>query len=232
MNKFNSFGELSRFMHDRGFSSRGIPVQELPLSVRPTKIPLESTAGRRIVRAISVRSSVKGQQLIVGLLWHACFGKKFKVIHWQFLFELVDRTKKWSILSQVVFDVLMILNDTAKADRLNQYMSNLRPVKSLLADQRQLDKLLMKLELTGMKLPRKAAPIEELLEINFNDSIKLRKPNEPARIGVGYKDKGSLGLPGTEYDPDQISPFNEEFPDNLFIELLNNYRKENYSFKF
>lgn len=229
--RFSNFGELSRFMHDRSLSSRGISVQERMLSVRPIKIPLEPTAGKSIVRAVSFNCTLKGTKLISHLLWHAFFGKKFKVIHWQFLFELVDRATKWDSLAQVIFNVLMIINDTPRGGHLNQFNKNLRCVKASLADGQQLNSLLMMLESSGIHLPNKATAIEELCIINFNDKIVQRKPSDPARIGVGYKDKGTLGLPGQEYDPDQISPFKEGVSDNLFIKLMSNYRKENYIFR-
>lgn len=226
--KFNSFGELKRFMDDRNLSTRGVSVQERSLSVRPIKIPLEPTAGRREVRALQYRALEKGRKLLTHLLWHAIFGSRFKVIHWQFLFEIVDRTTKWDPLLQTIFDVLMIVNVTPNGGPCQSYNQKLKPARKALVRSDDLKKLVSDLESSGIVLPRKAIEIDDLLLASLDGKIRLKKPDEPRRIGIGYKDKGSLGLPGQEYDPDEIPPSSVGGSKDLFMKLLGNFRKKNY----
>lgn len=124
----------------------------------------------------------------------------------------------------------MIVNSTTRVGNLNLLNENMKSARSVLVDL-DLERLLLNLKSCGINLPKKAIDVEVLVKINLNDSIVLKKPDDPRRIGVGYKDKGSLGLPGSGYDPDQISPFIEGPSDNLFIKLLSNYRKEKFLFK-
>lgn len=226
--KFSSFGELKRFMDDRNLSTRGISVQERSLSVRPIKIPLESTAGKRSVTALSYRVSVRGTKLLSQLLWHALFGTKFKVSHWQFLFEIVDRTNKWDPLLQNIFDVLMICNVTPNGGPCRSYNQKLKCARKALVDSTDLEGLLLRFKQSGIEFPRKAPDIDQLIHVSTEGKIFLQKPKDPSRIGVGYKDKGTLGLPGSDYDPDEIPPSSVEGSKDLFMKLLSNFRKRNY----
>jgi hypothetical protein len=71
----------------------------------------------------------------------------------------------------------------------------------------------------GLKLPTKAITLSDYLHTEVKE-VKLRKPPEERRVGVGYKDKGSLPE-GSKEDPlDNDSIWRTE--EDLFEVLLKN----------
>lgn len=175
------------------FSSENQKIRSLVSTFFKCKIPLEPTHGKKRVRAIVVRPLTRvSSKIVVGLLWHACYGRKFKVYHWFILFQVLTRTLKKDKNSEALLSALVILTANAGATR---WQSNLKPLRSIFVQHygeergtRELDKLKLMLP---YRLPEKGPIIDDLLEIKLG-SILQRKPKELARIGVGYKDKGNL----------------------------------------
>lgn len=230
MKDFSSFEELSSYAATFGVDSRGFHPSELSLSKGIIKIPLQPTAGRTRVKCLKVICPQKGKKMLIGLLWHALFGKRFKVVHNLIFFEMLNSIKKWDPLAQIVFDVMMILNSTTKVGSSNQFFHhNLVCVKRS-TEEFYLQELILRLELAGVKLPHKAPDLDSFLLLS-ESYILLKRPVDPVRIGVGYKDKGSLSLPGNEYDPDEITPYSEPTNELVWQLLLKNFSTNKPSMK-
>lgn len=224
MKKFKSFEELADFFSERGLDVQGCRPSELSLSKGIIRIPLEPTFGRRSVKCLKIKCLENGTKLVSGLLWHAMFGKRFKTIHNLILFEILNQTNKWSPLAQLVFNVLMLTNRTAKAGSSNTLLyQNLEPVRRLISDS-ELQKMIAEFESCGMKLATREPDLNGLCAIT-ESVIYQHKAPPVARIGVGYKDKGTLPLPGSEYDPDEITPFCAPDPNKVWKKFLRTFHR-------
>jgi hypothetical protein len=182
------------------FSPDNVKVRGLPSSFFQMRFPLEPTHSRARVRALSVKPLTSNTDKIVStLLWHACFGKKFKAIHWYILFNVLIRTIKKDRNSEALLALLSILTANAAATKWD---TNMKPLKSILLSKLGQTEHLKILESIlndlPFKLATKGADIDSVISFE-NSLIELRKPRELARIGVGYKDKGSLN---TKVKPD------------------------------
>lgn len=177
-------------------------LRSLPTSFFRRKLPLSAKAGKRLVPAIEVKPlSGSTEKILVALIWEACFGKNFRVIHWNILFDCLTKTIQNDRASEALMRILRILS-TAQAGR--DFKTHLRPVRKIVSrkfmDQAKSEEYIQKriLDLLPFKLPKKNPHLEKLLSINYDSRIIQRKPLEPNRIGVGYKDKGSLRQDGIQ----------------------------------
>lgn len=200
-------------------SSENAKIRSLATSFFKFRIPLEPTAGRDTVKAISVRPLVDNtDKILVGLLWEACFGKKFKVIHWHILMHVLIRTIEKDRQSEALLAILTIM--TANAATSN-WSTNMVPLRTILFKKLDEDKaqnlLEYLLDSLPIRLPKKRPTIEKSLSVKLDGSIKQKRPREISRIGVGYKDKGGgVGTGGNE-------PFGTNAnlePDQTFESLL------------
>jgi hypothetical protein len=176
------------FLHQGGEKVRG-----LVSTFFNCRLPLESTSGKTRIKAIASKSKTSSsEKILVGLYWNALYGKNFKVYHWFSLFRVFLRTLNKDKVSEAHLAILMILSAQAGATR---YQSKMKPVRSLLiraygekAGQELCDKLK---ESLPFRLPQKGPDLEELLQVT-ESFIDQKAPRIPNRIGVGYKDQGSL----------------------------------------
>jgi len=209
------------------FSPENLKVRNLSISFFSFKLPLEPTHSRTSCKCLIFKPlpGVKAENLLVALLWEAVFGKKFKVYHWYVLFNVLIRTINKDKNSEALLSILVILTANAATTRWN---SNLKPMKSIFrriygteSHQFELEKLLNNLP---YRLPRKSEGIENFMQIT-EGMFKLEKPKELARIGVGYKDKGSLS--SEKVDPElqtfQFFIEKEEFFDVLLRQVQLKY---------
>lgn len=223
MAKFNSFLELTEFSSQYGLDARGCSPQDLTISKGVIKIPLEPTYGRNRVRCLKVTLLQSGNKVLSGLLWHACFGKKFKLVHNMIFFEILQRTSIYSPLAQTVFDLMVHMNSTAKAgSNENLFWQNLSPVRKNVPDSK-LQEVIARLESSGIKLPTKEPQLDNLVRLT-EGVILQRKPKPVNRIGVGYKDKGTLNS-SSPYEPDEITPFSAPSVYNLWSKLVKNHKR-------
>lgn len=202
-------------------SPQNLKIRGLETSFFRFKVPLESTSGRESYKAIVIRpGSFGSDKIVVGLLWHALFGKKFKVLHWFVLFHVLTRTLKKDKNSEAILAILMIM--TADAATSN-WMSNMKPLRGILISHLGHERGLAFLEelMSNLpyRLPKKGPVIDEILSFQ-KAQIRQRKPKELARIGVGYKDKGSLG--GSRVESFDSEEFEEK--DNVFVDLVRQVR--------
>jgi hypothetical protein len=210
------------------FAPQNLKVRSLTTSFYKFRIPLEPTHDKSIVKALSIKPApgVTAEKILVGLLWNVCFGKKFKVVHWTILFNVLIRTMNLDKSSEAIIAILRIV--TAHAGRTSKWNSCMKPLKTIiyqkLEDREQQKVVLMKiLKDLPVRLPEKGPKIEDLLIINFESKIFQTKPPDAKRIGVGYKDKGSLNS-GSIIDPIPNSDFCED-KDEIFVRLLRQSEK-------
>jgi hypothetical protein len=148
-------------------------------------------------QAVFVKPKQGAQKIIVGLLWNAMFGRKFKVIHWNILFDLFIRTIDNNRASRAMLTVLRL---TAASKDVRDMFSNMDSVSRIVKRKMDKDKaeqfLNQLVNSFGMQFPKTAPVINELLDIsqgNYNPP----KPKRPQRKR-GYDDKGHL--------PDETNP--------------------------
>jgi hypothetical protein len=148
-------------------------------------------------QAVFVKAKASSQKIIVGLLWNAMFGRKFKVIHWNILFDLFIRTIDNNRASRAMLTVLRL---TAASKDVRDMFSNMDSVSRIVKRKMDKDKaeqfLNQLVNSFGMQFPKTAPVINELLDIsqgNYNPP----KPKRPQRKR-GYDDKGHL--------PDETNP--------------------------
>jgi hypothetical protein len=193
-------------------------LRGLPTSFFRRKLLLSARHGKRVVPAISVRPlTANSQKILVGLLWEALFGKKFKVLHWNILFDCLTRTIQNDRSSEALMRILRILS-TAQAGQ--DYRTTMRSVKKIVSKKlgaEQAEEYIQQkiLNLLPFKLPHKNPHLEEVLEVDWSSKMVQKKPLEQRRVGVGYKDKGSLRQDSVE------EPLAYEFQSRAdFFELL------------
>jgi hypothetical protein len=189
------------------FSPDRVKVRQLTLSFFHTRIPLTPTSYGRSYKALEVTPiAFNAEKILVGLLWHAMFGKKFKIVHWNILFNVFTKTINDNNQSRAILAILMII--TARAGK--SWNTTLVPVMTIVRrkSSEDYDKIIQELlNMLPFRLPKKAPKIESLIKFEEVE-VYLRRPKDPNRIGVGYKDKGSLGSESTI----------EALPPDLFLE--------------
>lgn len=186
---------------------------------------LEPTASRRSVLAAEFRSLEPNEQILVGhLLWHMLFGKRFKSAHWYFLFRLFEKTLKNNEpeVNALLYGCLLLSTPRKRVNRLDINHKAIGftlkgfKVNRSLNFQSTERPTMLDLIVSRFHIPRKALPLEELVYW-FPREIKQRKPIEPKRIGVGYKDQGSMNA-GPGYEP-EIPAWDPSIDVDLWITL-------------
>lgn len=203
---------------------KNVKIRGLATSFFKFKIPLEATDGRRDVKAIAIVPLIgQPEKLITALLWEALFGKSFKVCHWMILFQLFLRTVSKTRESEAILTILYLI--TAQAG-LSRWNSNFKPLKTMLSnnlgEQKGRETLQDILENLPYKLPHRNPGIDKHFRIDFNSVIRQTAPAELRRIGVGYKDKGSLKKE-TSIEPES---FIFEETEQMFEILLHRIRNK------
>lgn len=183
------------------------------------EIPLEPKFGKSRVAVLRIRPKGRnGRKLFEALVWTALFGsKRFTMVHWYLLFHLFEKQIRKDPRSLALLKILRITTERS-GSAFNQ---KLRPVKTIV--QNVLGKELglryckrIENEL-GLKLPTEDPHLENLLHVQFGHIIQ-RRPPAPARIGVGYKDKGTLPK-GPKEDTECSEDYLVQVGD-LFADLL------------
>lgn len=176
------------------FSTENLKMRNLSIAFFSFRLPLEPTNSRSSCKCLIFKPlpGAKPETILVSLLSEAVYGKKFKTYHWFLLFNVLIRTINKDKSSEAVLSTLVILAAHAAASRWN---TNFKPLKSIFRqvygpDQQQ-EKLDEVLKFLPYRLPKKWTDIDSLLQVTTG-MLELQKPREVARIGVGYKDKGSL----------------------------------------
>jgi hypothetical protein len=195
-------------------SPKNLKLRGLASSDFKVKFPLEPTHNRSSYKAISITPLASPEKVLVGLLWTAMFGKNFRVYHWLLLLELLLKTIN-SKGSEAILKILCLLTTENSGQSWNQ---KYKPMKTLLGKrlsakdcEREIQDILKNLP---FQLPHKDPIIENLVQMKVVDVI-LKKPKEIRRIGVGYKDKGTLPSGNTPEPLD--SEFLFDLEDRFFV---------------
>ena len=157
------------------------------------RVPLTPTSSSSTYKAIQVDSRLcrSAESILVGLIWEACYGKKFKVIHWYILFRVLERTSKDRESSRGLYFILGIISANAG----KSWNTNMDSVLKILRRQvsvEKADKIIKEaLSKLPLRFPKSRPKTFDLLKIT-TVVVDMKKPKEPKRIGVGYRDKGSL----------------------------------------
>lgn len=172
------------------------PSEELLFIPGLVEIPIDRRSGSEM-RVLRVRSANKGQEM-PKVLWDCLFGQP-RVLHWFILFECINRSTKYSPLLQLTFDVMMLINSISPSGGSLESMLNMKQksVRQVLGVEYAsgIAKLFREF---GISIPIKKPSLHLTVSI---ETKKFRSTPDLRRIGVGYKDKGSLPLPGSQYDP-------------------------------
>lgn len=154
---------------------------------------------RQEVLGILVKLHLGGEKVPRHLLWHILF-KGCRVIDWFLLFEYLCRNHKTAdkLFCACLFGVL---RESALSRKTNvRFLSQLRPIhKKFSALRSRSDGVfpkevsLLDLIVKKLNIPQKGLPLDQLLTINDDCLVKFPKPIAPLFLGVGYKDKGSMG---------------------------------------
>lgn len=208
------------------FTSDRVKVRSLTTSFYHFRIPLSTGSGTTSYKALQIKPLLYNpDKILVGLLWNAVFGKKFKIVHWFILFQVLSRTIQFDVKSRTILAILMII--TAKAGQ--SWNTNLTPVMTIIRKvapsdfDKEIDELLKGLP---VRLPEKGPKIEEIFRIS-EVTVQMHRPKELVRIGKGYKDKGSLNS-GPGYDPLPPDLFFEA--EDVFDRLVRQTRKKYWRF--
>jgi hypothetical protein len=199
-----SFEDLAEYFRDSDLSGRKVGDLSFVNSNRKRvdllfPISSSSSTGRQCLR---IRAEGKVKTVVEQVLFECLFGNP-RVFQWFVLFELLYTTKKYSIEAQAAYDVLIGLAKSSSKNLgspLSQIMSNMQPVRKTcgLIKARELAETFRENRI--MVPESRDWPSNFLTVTSFRQTF--RKTAEVRRIGVGYKDKGNLPLPGSEYEPD------------------------------
>lgn len=185
--------------------------------------PLEPKAGKSLVQHIRVKlkKSRDLKEAFEALLWCAIYGSKhFTVLIWYLLFNIFCKTISDNKQSEALLKILRIT--TTSRSEGSDLRTHLKPVRTILVqclqDNDRAVKYCKILEKDlGIKLPTKIKPLTDYFEITYPLKVQKKSP-EPSRIGVGYKDKGTLPK---EPKQDPIPDESYNLPENdIFVDLL------------
>ena len=143
---------------------------------------------------------------LTALLWSSLFGRDFKVIHWNLLYRFCEKRNFKSDTVAGIFRILRLtssltpivkkLENGNLVKRSPSWETNIRSGRTVLTQalsRVDADSMLKEILSFLPELPKKRpGNLDEFFAIS-TVKVNPRKPLPTARIGVGYKDKGSIG---------------------------------------
>lgn len=176
--------------------------------------PKNDQAGKRFV----VKVHGDKNYVLRHLLWHLLF-KGIKPLEWLILFREFEIQLKEapSAIKTKYFGLLLLLSNNTRK-RLPDWRSSSKSVFKRLKDCSSLSsnsprKTLLEDILFELKIPQKGDNVENIYSV-FTQSFYNKKPIPLNRIGVGYKDKGSLKQ-GYDEVPEPLQPYSPDSSLNL-----------------
>lgn len=221
MNRFNSFEQLLEHFQIEGVNVGQQKSNSLVNSNRKRVdviFPIAPMQPRsqeclRIIGAGSYRESLER------ILFECLFGDP-RVFQWFVLFELLNSIKLYSKEAQALYDVTVGLtsNSTNVGSEKSFMFSNMPSIRRKFGK----DKANELAEILRGKLD---IPHNRDWPSDFTKVVpytrRFKQPPEIRRIGVGYKDKGTLPLPGSEYEPEIPLLINQHCPIKLWEAFRN-----------
>jgi hypothetical protein len=131
------------------------------------------------------------------MLWFLLF-KGITVLEWFVLSYQLDLLLREGRIGSCacLAGVLQLSSETRK--RSESWFSHLRPIHKILSsrvpksDQKDNERRsLLDIVIQELKIPKKAMPISSLYSHTW-ETVRISRPKDPNRLGVGYKDKGNL----------------------------------------
>lgn len=172
----------------------------------------------------------KSKVVISHLLWKLIY-KGILVLEWFLLYEYLSYNKRSSDLDYFasLCGVLKLSGATRKS--VLDFQSHLRPIQRSLSEKRSIadnipNKTLLDYVHLVLMLPKMGSSSDSLYRQALRN-IPFRKPPEPNRIGVGYKDKGSMGPESVER-PGVVLNSPSEFDEKDFLRVWNSLVKEHF----
>lgn len=184
--------------------------------------PSSGKPGKRFV--VKIHGETK--YVVRHLLWHLLF-KGIKPLEWFILYREFEKQLKESpsTIKTKYFGLLLLLSNNTRK-RLPDWKSSSKSVFKRLKDCNSLSsnsprKNLLEDILFELKIPQKGDNLQNIYSSFISDFFN-KKPIPLSRIGVGYKDKGSLKQ-GFDDEPEPLQPY---LPDSTIDlgEFLSNSR--------
>lgn len=218
---FKDFKDLSQFVRENGFDNlTGICSSDsLLTSPGNLVIPISRRSGNSM-QVLRIRAQDKN--VIGAVLWDCIYGQP-RGFHYLILFEMVNRSTYYDELLQGIFDLMMIINNFTSSDGnnynqfINQRSKSVRQLYGI--ETANLYKEVIH-RFSKIRIPDKKPALK--IHLSF-ETLRFKKSPEIRFIGVGYKDKGTLPLPGSSYEPTE---YNLNSPDPIFLwnKLLKTYK--------
>lgn len=194
-------------------------------------VPLEPRFGKTSVKALEVSFPKGTKKGILNLTWQLLHGKKFPAYGVYLIFSVLERYKVITSLSQRLFNILVIVNNLnrTRVRRAGEILwnTNYSGLRVLCESHPELSDYYKSCTCYFNSIedfPRSKREFDpdsySLREIKIH---QMPSPSPP-RIGVGYKDHGSLAPQGSEYDPSEITAFSEPDRYKCWDMFLNNFR--------
>lgn len=188
-------------------------------------IPLEPVFGKTEVKVLKIAPKCRNaKQIYLALLWTAIYGsKRLSMVHWYLLYTLFE--KRIETKDKETLALLRILRITTERSG-SAFNQKLRPVKTVVQNVLGKDVGLLYCKYLeqslGVKLPQEDPKLNDLIRVTYGVKFQHR-PKEPARIGVGYKDKGTLPK-GPKEDTSEAEDYLVRVGD-YFADLLHDTRE-------
>jgi hypothetical protein len=178
----------------------------------------------REIKGILVKLHLGGVKVSKHLLWHLIF-KGSDVLTWFLLFEFFFLNKG---LANQGFSACLagVLSESCRTRKsLQHFNSQLKPIHKKLEaytpcrGKEFLGNSLLDYTLRKLNVPKKGLSISRLLTQEIVVT-RIPRPRKPSSMGVGYKDKGSLGSGSIVVDPVEFFPDESlEFEDSALLSL-------------
>lgn len=207
---FRSFDALAEYSSTFGLgATEGVFSLEALLRSRGSRtwtLPVTHRGeGRMEILRIDMSQGL--HQAVQYIVWHMLYGKNLRLCHLWIISNLLMKLKNYSKGGQSIFNLLAYYNHTLRAIApAVAYSSNwfqfAPPLRKLVSRE---DLKILGDSVSWLE-PEQAKQFSEKAVIALaRETIIFERIPEPNRIGVGYKDKGQLPEPGTEYDPFETS---------------------------
>lgn len=222
-NSIQSFFNMEEGKAGRGLSTQGGYMR--------TIVPVSSISGSSTRKAIEVKLFDR-RVCHRHLLWYLLF-RGITVLEWFLLYQNLESQPRARMerSSACLWGVLSLSANTRKG--LAEWTSTTKPIHKILkshtvqaGSEIGVAGSLLEFVISELNLPQKGLPKDNLFATRIVE-LKYAKPRELSRIGVGYKDKGSIAPEALEpplADPLPIKELVEiDFLDSLWREILGEF---------
>lgn len=181
-------------------------------------IPIQTTdRSTREQRGFKLRFNFKGNTVRKHLIWRLLY-KGVDVMEWFILFQSWNLNKKSAPGLEIICQYGLLLESAKTRNGLVFFKSRMKPLFRQLRALRLIgsensDETFLNFITSVLGVPEKGLPPKSLYSLDENIIFRYPTAIEPNFIGVGYKDKGSMGGDIDVFDAleDEILDFNFNF---------------------